>query len=237
MRYALVNGIKSKPSPKIHGICPHCMAETVSKCGKHITWHWAHKGKEICDPWWEGETQWHRNWKDTFPVEWQEISNIDPRNGEKHIADVQTPFGLTIEFQHSPISFEERTSRERFYNKMIWVVDGTKGLAPGYFTLGLHGPIQDDPLVYQIAWLGRNRILHNWKQSTTKVYLDFDDNCLWRLIFFDPAKKIGTVTPVPISIFLNDCITGREISVLKIPEGADRETYKRPKLEEIPRSR
>jgi competence protein CoiA len=30
------------------------------------------------------------------------------------------------EFQHSPIDVQERTSREQFYENMIWVVDGTR---------------------------------------------------------------------------------------------------------------
>jgi len=63
-----------------------------------------------------------------FDAKWQEII-LTASDGEKHISDVRTPQGLTIEFQHSPISEEERISRERFYSSvggMIWVVDGTK---------------------------------------------------------------------------------------------------------------
>jgi competence CoiA-like predicted nuclease len=45
---------------------------------------------------------------------------------EKHIADVKTPNGLVVEFQHSAISAEEKLSRETFYKNMIWVVDGLR---------------------------------------------------------------------------------------------------------------
>jgi len=54
----------------------------------------------MCDNWWENETQWHRDWKNHFPVEWQEVVQI-AEDGEKHIADVKTSEGWVVEFQHS----------------------------------------------------------------------------------------------------------------------------------------
>jgi hypothetical protein len=50
----------------------------------------------------------------------------DEKTGEKHIADVRTADNLVIEFQHSHIDPKERAIRERFYNNMVWVVDGTR---------------------------------------------------------------------------------------------------------------
>jgi hypothetical protein len=47
-------------------------------------------------------------------------------NGELHIADVRTPSGLVLEFQHSAIKPDERRSREAFYSNMLWIVDGTR---------------------------------------------------------------------------------------------------------------
>jgi hypothetical protein len=44
----------------------------------------------------------------------------------KHIADVKTERGWVIEFQHSYIKPEERRSRDAFYPKLVWVVDGTR---------------------------------------------------------------------------------------------------------------
>jgi hypothetical protein len=95
MRFALVNGQKTEPQPKLQGLCTNCQGEMIAKCGRVKIWHWAHKSKLSCDPWWENETEWHRAWKNNFPAEWQEISNIDPVTGEKHIADVKTPYGLS----------------------------------------------------------------------------------------------------------------------------------------------
>jgi competence protein CoiA len=47
----------------------------IARCGSQRIHHWAHKNKsEQCDHWWENETEWHRNWKASFPVDWQEIT-------------------------------------------------------------------------------------------------------------------------------------------------------------------
>ena len=54
-------------------------------------------------------------WKNYFPESWQEIIKYDQTTGEKHIADVCTEKGFTLEFQHSAIKPEERQSRENFY--------------------------------------------------------------------------------------------------------------------------
>lgn len=125
MKYALVNGVKTTPEKGLKGQCQLCSADVVAKCGDIKVHHWAHKSKIECDKWWESETSWHRNWKNCFPVEWQEIVH-HASNGEKHIADIKTPHGLVVEFQHSHISKEERDSRESFYEYMIWIVDSTR---------------------------------------------------------------------------------------------------------------
>jgi|688.fasta_scaffold204294_1 competence protein CoiA len=125
MKYGLVNGEKTSASPKLFGYCPLCGGQLVSKCGNTKVHHWAHKNTKECDSWWERETQWHRDWKNCFPVEWQEVVHKD-QSGEKHIADIKTPDGLVVEFQHSHVTREERDSRETFYEHIIWVVDGTR---------------------------------------------------------------------------------------------------------------
>ncbi len=124
MRFALSNDKRIEPTKGAKGVCPCCGSELVARCGEIKRHHWAHK-KKCDDHWWENETDWHRNWKNKFPKEWQEIIQKD-ESGEKHIADVKTSSGWTIEFQHSAISKEERDSRDYFYNKLIWIVDGTR---------------------------------------------------------------------------------------------------------------
>jgi competence protein CoiA len=126
MKFALVDGVKSEALKGFKGFCQGCGSELIAKCGVHKINHWAHKNNRICDSWWEPETEWHRSWKNNFPVEWQEFIQIDNQTKEKHIADVRTEYGLVIEFQHSYITQQERNLREKFYKNMVWVVDGTR---------------------------------------------------------------------------------------------------------------
>lgn len=124
MQYAIVKEKKVKAFPGGKGTCPMCNSDVIAKCGSRIVHHWAHHRLPNCDPWWENETEWHRDWKNKFPEECQEISQI-ATNGEIHRADVKTPTGIIIEFQHSSIHDIERLSRETFYKNLIWVVDGS----------------------------------------------------------------------------------------------------------------
>jgi competence CoiA-like predicted nuclease len=115
MQFAL-NQFKQriKPAPKIAGFCPSCGSSLIPKCGQILCWHWSHKTLD-CDPWYEPESEWHRNWKNLFPDDWQEVTIGN------HRADVKTPHGV-VEFQASSISSTEVQEREDFYGKMIWVV-------------------------------------------------------------------------------------------------------------------
>jgi competence protein CoiA len=126
MRYAFVSGERVEAFPGGRGTCRRCSGEVIAKCGNHRISHWAHRGIRDCDSWAEKETDWHRAWKNKFPVECQEFIQHDEQSGEKHIADVRTPHGLVIEFQHSHLDPLERAARERFYGNMVWVVDGTR---------------------------------------------------------------------------------------------------------------
>jgi hypothetical protein len=126
MKFALIDDIKSTATKGAKGLCPNCGAELIARCGDFKVNHWAHKGVRNCDPWWENETEWHRDWKSNFSNDWQEVILTDEITGEKHIADIKTSHGLVVEFQHSHIDPSERTKREAFYRKMVWVVDGTR---------------------------------------------------------------------------------------------------------------
>lgn len=122
MQLAVVNGDRVEATPGQTGQCPDCGRKAVAKCGPKVMHHWAHAGRN-CDPWWENETQWHRDWKNLFPPECREISHTAP-DGEFHRADIKTPAGIYVEIQHSAMSQAECQSREAFYDNMIWVVDG-----------------------------------------------------------------------------------------------------------------
>ena len=171
----------------------------IAKCGQHVVWHWAHKSRLNCDPWWESETEWHRSWKDCFPIDWQEVVHTDPITDERHIADVKTPRGLAIEIQNSPLRSEEMRSREQFYGNMIWIVNGDRRGADGkqethdcaHFYMGRSSePIRTDPLAFAVVWYGKSKLLHKWNEATKGVYFDFADGVLWKLDSFDPNKVL-----------------------------------------------
>ncbi len=208
MKYALVDGKKTAPMPGLHGICNCCGSEMVAKCGRVKAWHWAHKSRTNCDPWWETEGEWHREWKDQFPEEWQEVVHVDEITGERHIADIKTPSGLVIEFQHSPIKPEEMQSREQFYQNMIWVVDTDRDSVAAYFNMGLSmEPIGLDPVYFQLEWWGRSRFLHNWGEATVPVFFHFGD-MVWRLGKFWPEDSVALVYPIPQEWLVEDCMNG-----------------------------
>jgi competence protein CoiA len=124
MQLALVNDERVEAFSGGRGNCPVCGAETIAKCGPRIMHHWAHHRLRDCDPWWENETAWHREWKNKFPLECREVSHV-AEDGEIHRADVKTPTGIVIEIQHSTMTDAERISREEFYQNLAWVIDGT----------------------------------------------------------------------------------------------------------------
>ena len=154
MQYALVDDRRSSPTPGQRGRCQYCGEEMVAKCGQYVMWHWAHMPGSICDPWWDSESEWHREWKERFPEDWREVVHFDELTGEKHIADVKTPSGVVVEFQRSHITSEEVASREGFYQDLVWVIDGDRGsVSPSYFRMGLaREPVSLDPLVHGVHW-------------------------------------------------------------------------------------
>lgn len=191
MKFALANGQRLEAKPDLSGECPSCGKPMVAKCGEVRVWHWAHKGTRCCDPWWESETAWHRAWKDEFPIEWQEIVHHAP-DGERHIADVKTHDGWVLEFQHSSIKPDERSSREEFYEGLIWVVDGARRAR--------------DSAQFERAWeSGKSNVpfdpkrriespssslLRDWKGGRAHVFFDFGDpQRLWWLFPQSDEKR------------------------------------------------
>ena len=176
MKFALANDERIEASKGAKGVCPSCGSELIAKCGEVYIHHWAHK-KKCDDHWWENETEWHRNWKNQFPNEWQEIIHYDA-SGEKHIADVKTPDNWIIEFQHSAIKPEERRSRNKFYNKnsqLIWVVDCRRRKTDvKQFKNELSYSFgTSNPAILEVY--ADSRLLKEWKNNNSYVFLDFGD--------------------------------------------------------------
>jgi len=125
MQLALVDGLRLEAFSGGRGLCPICGSEVIAKCGPRIMHHWAHYRPKECDPWWENETPWHRDWKNLFPIECLEVSHT-AHDGEIHRADIKTPTGIIVEVQHSSMTDAERQSRELFYGNLAWILDGSK---------------------------------------------------------------------------------------------------------------
>ena len=186
MKFAIVNGQRQEARSNLSGECPGCGRPMVARCGEIRVRHWAHKGRRLCDPWWENETEWHRAWKDQFPADWQEIVHT-AEDGERHIADVKTDHGWAIEFQYSYLKPEDRRSRDTFYPKLIWVVDGTRrkrdraqllnaweqGVPVG--PMGRNSPVRR-------AFLDECALLREWAGSNAPVFFDLGEmERLWWL--------------------------------------------------------
>lgn len=121
MRYAIDQQTKMRREPEKsgeHASCPICRSAVIGKCGSIVVHHWAHASRVDCDPWSEGETAWHRDWKACVPVENQEVT-IGP-----HRADIVLANRCVVELQHSPISPAVIREREEFYGNMVWLFDG-----------------------------------------------------------------------------------------------------------------
>lgn len=187
MRFAIVNGEKIEAERGLTGACGGCGQPMIPKCGRIKMKHWAHKSQCECDHWWENETEWHRSWKNSFPVDCQEIRHRAD-DGEWHIADVKTKQGHILEFQHSFLNPEERQARNNFYgSNLVWVVDGLKRksdltrfnsilknaklIAQGINLIQLPSLLEDCP------------ILRDWSECSGPVFFDFGiEFPLWCLL-------------------------------------------------------
>jgi competence protein CoiA len=190
MKYAFIDGQRQEAQPGRSGVCPACDNPMVAKCGDVRIHHWAHRGGRGCDSWWENETEWHRNWKNQFPINWQEV--VHPaENGEKHIADVKTDQEWVLEFQHSKIHPDEHKAREAFYQKLVWIVDGARRKRDkAQFFKALKGgrTIFKAWNLLRIPITEECALLRDWTGSRAPVFFDFsgdnkpEDAYLWCLI-------------------------------------------------------
>lgn len=206
MKFAFVEGQRLEAQPNLSGTCRACEQPMIAKCGEVRTWHWAHLGRRICDPWWENETEWHRKWKAEFPDAWQEVIHYAD-DGTKHVADVKTEHGWVIEFQHSRITPEERRSRDAFYRQLVWVVDGTRRKRdPVQFakTWGAGMPLRNTFPVRRLQ-ADDCTLLREWSGSLAPIFIDFrDGQVLWWIL---PGRLNGCVyvaqLPRPVFVYIH----------------------------------
>ena len=189
MKYAKLNDERIEPQKGIvNAMCPVCGELVIPKCGNIKMHHWAHQTKQNCDPWWENETEWHRQWKDCFPKEFQEVIMHDPETGEKHIADVKTTSGFVIEFQHSAMKREEQMSRENFYKNMVWLIDARDY----YETFKKHMGI------LKIMKALKTSEKHKGYFHMTLDYYELSKSCF-------PKRWLESSVPVVFDFGLHDC--------------------------------
>lgn len=175
--------------------CEICGDVLIPKCGKIKIWHWAHKNSMDCDNWSEEETEWHKEWKNKFPIECQEVKI------GKHRADVKLISGIVIEFQHSLLSSEQIIEREKFYNNMIWVLDGESICAglelrkkENIFTFRWRTPPKSwwfakCPIFIHLNGKMARKIYKNYWETKKEYLHQFDGSFLFEL------KKIHTNIP------------------------------------------
>lgn len=107
--------------------CPCCGSKMVLRMGDIRIHHFTHPSDSVCrDTWHYDMTEWHYEWQNRFPKEYQEI--VKTKDGQKHRADVLIESEKVVfEFQHSPLSPDEFEDRNSFYNslgyKVIWIFD------------------------------------------------------------------------------------------------------------------
>ena len=198
MKFALINDQKQVAKPGLRGKCPGCGETVISKCGEQKVWHWAHYKKRTCDNWWENETEWHRNWKNLFPDKWQEVVHFD-ETGEKHIADVKTNHGWVIEIQHSFLNTDEKVKRSRFYNNIVWVIDGTRRATDiKQFQTALDsGTSIPVNVPIRKVFVDDCRLIKEWLHLQKPLFLDFKEfNRIWMVL---PEKSMINAYVIPFS--------------------------------------
>lgn len=209
MKFAIVDGQRREACPGLTGNCPTCDAPVLARCGSIRVWHWSHVGRRTCDAWWEHETPWHRAWKACFPLDWQEVV-FKAASGERHVADVATPTGWTLEFQHSHLAAAERMARDAFYPRLLWVVDGQRRQQDReqFFAAVCAGQRHAE---HPLWWIERHgALLRDWCGGRTAVFFDFgqesefDAQYLWYLV---PGSELGMahVARIARSIVI-DCL-------------------------------
>ncbi|MBR2334039.1 MAG: hypothetical protein IKA59_01715, partial [Clostridia bacterium] len=102
-----IGEVKHETNKKYY--CEVCGGELIPKAlnSEKKKPHFAHKPDCDCTDTWlnhNNKGDWHIKWQEKFLKEDREVAIGD--ENEKHRADVQV-FSCVVEFQHSPISYED----------------------------------------------------------------------------------------------------------------------------------
>lgn len=149
--------------------CPICHGLMIQKHGGMRTAHYAHKSGIECDFWNYDMSEWHRSWQEMFPEECREC--VVTLGDTSHRADVLVS-KTVVEFQHSPISYEEFDERNRFYQdagyKVIWLFDLENAYKSRKIEL-------EDSFEGKYRWKWAFGTLYNYdtNQSAVEVFFQF----------------------------------------------------------------
>jgi len=159
MIWAIKDGARVRANPKDKALCPLCNEEVIAKCGSIKIWHWSHKSLKDCDDWYEPESKWHIEWKNEFPIEQQEV--MVGKKDKYHIADIKNS-KTVVELQNSSISTKDISQREKFYENMIWILNGNK--------FGENFILKDKGNYLTFYWKYSRKC---WWSSKKPIYIDF----------------------------------------------------------------
>jgi len=217
-----LDGKKITASPNGKATCPYCNSELIAKCGHINIHHWAHKVKVNECPF-KQESAWHLKWKSLFKKERCEV-RIE-KNGKVKIADGVLPNGKVVEFQNSPISWDEIKEREAFYDNMCWVfncrepykeerfyfLERKKGF--WYYQSKVHPEINhnEHQKYFCFKWKHARKSIMACEKP---VYLDLGEDIL-RLIYLEPRKYHSGVGVLRPKEDLHNYILGKRIEKTK----------------------
>ena len=201
MKFALIDGRRFEAETGLHKgsqcRCPHCDSEMIAKCGPRMMHHWAHKTKAECDVWWENETEWHRDWKDRFPIEWQEVRCRHEATGKWHIADIKTSKGMVVEVQHSSMPQAVAAEPTAFYTECAagiwWIVHANNREVAAWKFIK---KVRESKTIYDPSMRGKHldagiqiiqephrlKLLSPWLDLGVPVVFDFEADDIWFLI-------------------------------------------------------
>lgn len=146
--------------------CPVCSEKLTHKKGKVRRPYFAHKTNSNCVYDKDSKSEWHIRMQEYFPKENREVRFVEEKTGEIHIADVFLAEAETVlEFQHSPISWEEFWGRTRFHitngRRIVWLFDESSRSEKDF------GRFRKDDLEHE-QWLYNDRCF-KWLRKPRKI--------------------------------------------------------------------
>lgn len=201
---ALIDGARARAvrgGPR-RGSCPGCGREMLAHTGDVIAWHWAHRHDDeaaACAT--EPETEWHLTWKSRCGDD----ERVEVPRGARR-ADVLTPYGWAVEFQHSPMDVREATRRERdWHRRLLWVVDAREAYDGERLTMWR--PRGREHLTLRWAWSPA------WvREASCRMFLDIGERLVMIGRWFDknPDRPVmGYGWPLEIDQFARCVLDGR----------------------------